>query len=211
MSKYLAPIHSWLYNKIQISEALESRLVSALGIEDTPAVKALYDRVGPLLPEAPLEDLIDQGNIHGWLQNRIHMTESRLAVLITEALADNPAAATALEAVWRQAGEELAAGAAPENAEEAYRQIQDLILEGMPCDRVSQVTESSPEAVRWETTHCLHRQYFDAAGGDIANYYALRAAFLNGYLGKALSGASYTVSKSPADSGVAYINQLSIR
>ncbi len=212
MSKYLAPIHSWLYNKIQISEALESRLTSTLNISEAPFVRSLYSQVGPLLPEAPLEDLIDQGNIHGWLQNRIHMTESRLAALITELVKQDPDAIGTLKAVWHSAGETLAAGTeAPAGAKEAYQQIQDLILEGMPCDRVSQVTEAEEPAVVWLTTQCLHRQYFDAVGGDVAHYYTLREAFLNGYLAQLLPGASYTVTESPAGSGAAYINQLTIR
>lgn len=212
MSKYLAPIHSWLFNKIQISEALESRLTQALNIAETPFVQSLYRQTGSLLPEAPLEDLIDQGNIHGWLQNRIHMTESRLAALITEQLKQDPAALGTLKSVWHAAGEALASGTeAPAGAKEAYQQLQDLILEGMPCDRVSQVTEATETSVTWLTTQCLHRQYFDAVGGDVAHYYTLREAFLNGYLAKLQPGASFTVTESPAGSGAAYINQLTIQ
>lgn len=214
MSKFLAPIHSWLYNKIRISETLENQLLKALQLQKDPFVTELYARVGEQLPEEPLENLIDQSNIHGWLQNRIQMTERRLAALITWQVQKNPAVLGTLHQIWELAGADLgdtlpAAGTL--TGEEAYKLTQDIVLEGMPCDRVSQITHSNEKSVEWLTVQCLHYQYFEAVNGDVFHYYALRESFLNGFLGTLQPGARYTVEKSPAGSGAAYINHITIQ
>ncbi len=214
MSKFLAPIHGWLFNKIQISESIERNLLDTLQLQKAPFVTDLFAAVGPQLPDSPLEDLIDQGNIHGWLQSRIHMTESRLAALITWQVNENPAVLSDLHRIWAQTGAELAAAletAGPLKAEEAYKLVQDLILEGMPCDRVSQVTAVNEDTVEWLTTSCLHKGYFDAVGGDVTHYYDLRASLINGILSTLQPGTQYQVTAQPAGSNAAYHNQITIQ
>ncbi len=214
MSKFLAPIHSWLFNKIQVSESLEKKLIDSLKLQDAPFVANLYKTVGSPLPDSPLEDLIDQGNIHGWLQNRIHMTESRLAALVTWQVNENPAVMPELNKIWAEAGAELAGSLdvpASMKADEIYKLVQDVILEGMPCDRVSQVTASDAKSVEWVTTSCLHQGYFKAAEGDVAHYYTLRESFINGLIGVVQPGSNYSVKALPAGSGAAYHNQLTIQ
>lgn len=214
MSKFLAPIHSWLFNKIQISESIEGRLLDSLQLQKAPFVTDLYAAVGPQLPDRPIEDLIDPSNIHGWLQNRIHMTETRLAALISWQVKENPAVLAQLHRIWSETGEALADSlepTAPINAEGAYKLVQDLILEGMPCDRVNQVTAVSPNSVEWLTTSCLHERYFNAAGGDVTHYYDLRTSFVNGFLGAVQPGTRYTVTPQPAGSGAVYHNQITVQ
>lgn len=214
MSKFLAPIHSWLYSKIQISESIESKLLESLQIQEALFVTDLYAAVGPSLPDQPLEDLIDQGNIHGWLQNRIQMTESRLAALITWQVDENPAVLSNLHKIWAETGAELAKSldvSSPLKAEEAYKLVQDLVLEGMPCDRVNQVTHVTEKRVEWLTSSCLHKSYFEAVSGDSAHYYALRESFINGILEELQPGTHYQVTAQPAGTGAAYHNQITIQ
>ena len=75
MSAFLAPIHTWLFNKIKLAQDLEKDIVnlhidkfkeSAIKIQ-----KEANDIYGQYIEEKPLEDLIDVNNIHGWLQDRI--------------------------------------------------------------------------------------------------------------------------------------------
>lgn len=214
MSKFLAPIHNWLFNKIQISESIENSLLDSLQLQRAPFVTELYARIGSKLPESPLEDLIDQGNIHGWLQNRIHMTESRLAALITWQVKENPEIITELHGIWSESGTALAAAMDvpfPLNAEHAYMLVQDVILEGMPCDRVNQVTAAGEKSYEWLTTSCLHERYFDGVEGDSAHYYALRTSFINGMLGAIQPGTHYHATAQPAGTGSAYHNQINIQ
>ena len=77
MSAFLGPIHFWLYNKIGKQEEL------------TKAIAAYAERTGWIqeqkkyTKELPsLESVIDESNIHGWLQGQIHDAEIRYANLI---------------------------------------------------------------------------------------------------------------------------------
>ena len=88
MSAFLAPIHTWLFNKIKLAQDLEKDIVnlhidkfkeSAIKIQ-----KEANDIYGQYIEEKPLEDLIDVNNIHGWLQDRIKEVESRSAYIITK-------------------------------------------------------------------------------------------------------------------------------
>ena len=78
MSATLGPIHFWLYAKIGNQEQLTREIANAAvgsGWIDTaePYVKTL----------PPLESVIDEGNIHGWLQDQITDAETRYAALVS--------------------------------------------------------------------------------------------------------------------------------
>ena len=67
MSAFLGPIHFWLYNKIQFQENLIDELVAyvtAKGWSDKADQYVSTDR-------RKLDEVIDEANIHGWLQSRI--------------------------------------------------------------------------------------------------------------------------------------------
>ena len=87
MSAFLGPIHFWLYNKIRFQEdlidALCVRAVSEgwLTEEDTQQFVSTDRR--------ELQDAIDESNIHGWLQGRIHDGEGRYAALVTTLLQED--------------------------------------------------------------------------------------------------------------------------
>ena len=91
MSTFLGPIHHWLYRKIQLQEALTTAILQAsLPVQEwSSRQKLLEDAHGPAATR-PLEEIIDTGNIHDWLQGRISAVESRFACLVTELLASKP-------------------------------------------------------------------------------------------------------------------------
>lgn len=211
MSKFLAPIHTWLFNKIRISEAIEGRVVDAFRDMDMDFLEAMYQRIGMPLPEGNVEDFIDTSNIHGWLQEGISRTELRTAELITRITARIPDAEETLAGIWRESGileGKRYAGVGAGSPETAYKLVQDVVLEGMPCDRVSQIVSSSERQVAWATTRCLHKEYFDRVGGDVRMYYHLRQAFINGFLTEASPGATYTIEAGNVGSGAEYINHI---
>ena len=85
MSKFLGPIHNWLYSKIGRQEELTRQLAEA-------AVKdgRLTD-VNSYVRDVPaLETVIDEGNIHGWLQARISDAEQRYAALVLFLISREP-------------------------------------------------------------------------------------------------------------------------
>ena len=94
MSAFLGHIHYWLYKKIQLLAEREN-----LVLEKTRSViddladelhEMSVDTYGsPIDPATPLEDIIDHGNIHGWLQGQITTASVREAAFIKDLLDTN--------------------------------------------------------------------------------------------------------------------------
>ncbi len=85
MSSFLGPIHHWLYEKIKLQEEL-TRDIAKVAAQNNwlPRGEHFADSFTRLLP--PLEEAIDESNIHGWLQDRIYDAEKRYGQLIAEIL-----------------------------------------------------------------------------------------------------------------------------
>ncbi len=181
MSAFLGPIHHWLYHKIQLQEELMGDILDLAVRQnwDLPAVEGLDPTAKIALP--PLEQSIELGNIHGWLQGQIAASETRYAQLVTGLLEADPARRTALEAAARAFGQRhpIPAGASPE---EAYQALNDSLLDGMPCDHVNQIVAREERSISWRRTQCLHGGYWTQAGGEGEVYYALRTGIITGML-----------------------------
>ena len=160
MSAFLGPIHFWLYNKIQFQESLIDELIryaSSQGWSDSD----LADKYGSK-DRRKLDEVIDESNIHGWLQSRIHDAEDRLTALKQAAYDFG-------------ASQHLNAATAPE----AFHRLDDLLLDGMPCDQVNRVRESDDSRIAWDRTMDLHSEFWQGHGD---RYYALRQALVDGLL-----------------------------
>ncbi|WP_332842480.1 hypothetical protein [Paraclostridium sp. AKS81] len=93
MSLFLGKIHYWLFNKILWFEDLESEIINlaeAEGLDIEKLNKQINLKYGEKLESKKLEDIIDTGNIHGWLQEKIHSSEGRMALWTSKILEDNP-------------------------------------------------------------------------------------------------------------------------
>ncbi len=188
MSKFLAPIHYWLYGKIMAMEDIESNLLTAL---KTPELETFHhtltDTFGPLLGDTPLETIIDQGNIHGWLQEKISAVETRQAKLIDFAIAKGDAKAIKekVSQIYQQEGRDLGIYRADNKIESApaiFKALGDVLLEGMPCDRVNVINDQDDDAIRWDVVACVHETYWNQAHLSVQDYYAFRAAFSKGFV-----------------------------
>ncbi|MGB3368284.1 MAG: hypothetical protein WBA54_12390 [Acidaminobacteraceae bacterium] len=188
MSKFLAPIHFWLFDKINLHEAMEMDFRSKL-INDTneSLISTIKNEFGAVIGTTALEEIIDQGNIHGWLQAQITNAEKRQAFLITNLIAtDKESTLKAANETYfefgKSAGEKALAEKSVSNTQDIYNQLNNHLLEGMPCDRVNSVSEVSDTHISWITSRCLHKDYWDQVGGDIHVYYELKSSFINGFL-----------------------------
>lgn len=188
MSLFLGKIHYWLFNKIKWFEALELEIMefgTKQGYAVTSWKEEIYGQIGAPTEDRPLEEIIDTGNIHGWLQDKIEKSESRMASIVTKILSENPENIKSLEAIFKNQG--IVAGKSYEESvispEQAYNVMNDFILEGMPCDRVSDPLSSTDEEFMWKTTRCLHKGHWDRVGGNVENFYILRTAWAKGFLG----------------------------
>ena len=185
MSAFLGPIHLWLYNKIQFQENLIDELVAyvtAKGWSDKADQYVSTDR-------RKLDEVIDEANIHGWLQSRIHDAEGRYAALVLDAAGDDAEKFDALKQAAHDFGVKQGLQAA--TAPEAFHRLDDLLLDGMPCDQVNRVRESDDARIAWDRTMDLHSDFWQGHGD---RYYALRQALVDGLL----SATDYAL-ESPAE------------
>ena len=191
MSAFLGPIHFWLYNKIGNQEVLTKAIADYALQQKWIANAEKYTKTLP-----PLETVIDEGNIHGWLQAQITDAETRYAELVSRILSDGSGRLDALCTVAFDFGREHTVEAA--DTAEAYKAFEDFFVNGMPCDHVNAVTENSPECVAWEMTQDIHAQYWN---GSSKPYYTLRKSVMDGMLTETkfkvemLDTAHYTITK----------------
>jgi len=184
MSAFLGPIHYWLYNKINIQKELVEDIIKLSQKFNTSEIelqKELDTRYG-VSETRPLEEVIDQGNIHGWLQACVSQVEYKLAFGVTKLLERNPELIKEMELLFQSKGMEKALTENTTNVSKIYKAISDSLLDGMPCDNANRVLEDAEDKVIWKRNACVHKSYWDEVGGDINNYYILRESFIRGFL-----------------------------
>ncbi|MZP31047.1 hypothetical protein GTO91_15130 [Heliobacterium undosum] len=177
MSAFLGPIHYWLYSKIRRvveREQMVYEKAAELCNDTADELRAqVWQIYGEPLPDMPLDQLIDQGNIHGWLQRQINIAETREAALIKEIVQTcGDAGREAVEKAFREHGAICGHDAAKGNAtaaggaNEIYKLLNNYLLNGMPCDQADMVRENGSDKVCWETTICLQQGNWRKAGAD---------------------------------------------
>ena len=187
MSLFLGKIHYWLFNKILWFENLEEEIIKIAKSEglDIEGVKSEIEaKYGAKLENKNLEEIIDTNNIHGWLQDRIHRAEGRMAAW-TKFMIQNDKI-SALEKVYidqaKEAASEVTSERAIENAPELFNCMNDYILDGMPCDHVNQVIESDEDAVKWVRRICVHKELWAEEGIDVDVFYNLRGLWIKEFV-----------------------------
>lgn len=190
MSLYLGKIHYWLFNKILWFEGLEDEIVKVAkseGLDIDKLSKEINLRFGEKLPNKPLEEIIDHGNIHGWLQGKIHSAEGRMATWTSEILKNDKNSLTEIEKVYIDQGVKAGKEAINKNidlsdASKIYSKINDYILDGMPCDRVDEIIISTEERVEWKKRLCVHKDIWNNVGVDVSLFYELRSLWIKSFV-----------------------------
>lgn len=183
MSAFLGPIHFWLYNKIQIqNEIVEDILkLSEEKFSEINLKKEADHRYGVSETRA-LEEVIDETNIHGWLQSLVSQVEYKLAYSVTILLEENKDILNDIEEIFFIKGREQSSKVGENSAVAYYKGMSDSLLDGMPCDQANSIVEEDNEYVKWVRNTCVHKKYWDEVGGPIEKYYILRDAFIRGFL-----------------------------
>lgn len=156
MSKFLAPIHSWLFNKIRIQENLELKLYSLINKGEEIKEEA-EEKYGTLTPKGDLKDLIDEGNIHGWLQERINASSKRLAYLLQAAVNGGMEEEVLLRA-FNEEGQRIGKDNKDQvvDPSTAFKLMNDVVLDGMPCDMVNRIVSEDDKGLVFEKTKDIH-------------------------------------------------------
>ncbi len=185
MSQFLAPIHTWLFNKIVVMENIEKNIVSS--VEDNSLKDAhneLVNKFGGFIPDQPLETMIDESNIHGWLQDKITTAETRQAAFVHKLIEVSDHAAEGIKNVYFQTGVETAMAMEVnlDDPAEVFQALNNVLLEGMPCDRVNSVIEQNDDTITWKTSTCVHKNNWENQGVNVEYFYDFRAAFTKGFV-----------------------------
>lgn len=189
MSLFLGKIHFWLFDKIKWFENLEEEILNIAKKNSMPVevwVEYASESFGEKTPNKSLESLIDEGNIHGWLEARINSAESRVAFYITSMIKENANIKENLISLYKEYGKidanKCKISSKEINAQEIYTLMNNYILDGMPCDRVNKVLENSSKKVVWETTVDLHKKFWDRVQGDVAIFHDLRRVWIEEFI-----------------------------
>ena len=139
------------------------------------------------------------GPIHYWLYNKIQLQEELIKDIVAygekeqwKAFADGSLAEKTVNKELRPLNElidvmnfqfgQKHALEADSDASDAYRKIDDSLLNGMPCDRVNVLTEQDVDRTSWQQEEDIHAPFWEAVSGDPKVYYQLRRKIMEGML-----------------------------
>jgi hypothetical protein len=181
MSAFLGPIHYWLYNKIRLQQSIVDELYLLGSQTGLSLQEECEDQYGEF-ENKPLEEMIDQGNIHGWLQERVSQVEYKYAYCVTSLLRKDASILETLKSILFSKGKELGKSLTSSDitATGLFKVITDNLLDGMPCDHANRLIDQSETEVVWTRTLCVHSSYWEEIGGDVAVYYELRDSWIEG-------------------------------
>ena len=190
MSLFLGKIHYWLFNKIKWFENLEENIIDlakAEGLNTEDLRKDIEGKYGERLPNKPLEELIDQKNIHGWLQSQIHSAERRMASWTKVLIDTDKENYEKLKSIYKEQGIVAANefkndGKVATTPKEIFNAMNDYILDGMPCDRVNEVILDEENMIKWKSRICVHKDIWEEVGCDVNYFYDLRNLWIESFV-----------------------------
>ena len=98
MSAFLGPIHYWLYNKIKLQQDIVDKLY-LLGESYAEALREYCEETFGTFENKPLEEMIDQGNIHGWLARDGYPRLNINMLIVLNLLASLPGVMTEIQSI----------------------------------------------------------------------------------------------------------------
>ena len=190
MSLFLGKIHYWLFNKIVWFENLEREIInlaSSIGINVDGIKKEIENKYGEMLPDAPLEEIIDTGNIHGWLQEKIHSAEGRMAAWTRAIIVNDVNNIVKIQNIYisqgiKAANEVKRVSTEFNTAADIYSRINDYILDGMPCDRVDEIIENNEHTITWRKRICVHKEIWERENINVEQFYNLRYLWIKAFV-----------------------------
>lgn len=212
MSKTLGPIHYMMYEKIKFQDKITDYLMDG----------HIQDIKPDPVSTKPLEEILDQENIHGYLQEKIDIVETRLAKALK--LAKDP------DEKLYNLGQECSKSKDFSSFEQVFRDLNTYLLDGMPCDQglSAMVDEDSLYLITNNNLHSKydeeidlekskeatcegghghdHHESFEIQEGNLdlkeeqSTYHTHRLAFLKGYFSDSpydvelINGINYKIS-----------------
>ena len=91
----------------------------------------------------------------------------------------------------KEAADEVKSERNVETATEIYDCMNDYILDGMPCDRVNEITYSGEDAVQWIRRICVHKDIWEKEDVDVNIFYRLRSMWIKEFVHELNSNFRY--------------------
>ncbi len=179
MSAFLGPIHSWLYGKIVFQNQLVDEIYNLAVEEGWDLTAYNEDRYGEL-PQGDLADVVDENNIHGWLQDKVNLVENKLSYIVTVLTEDDKDRMVDIEKRARVFGTRNAFDGT--DISDAYAYLESVLLSGMPCDHVNQKIEEDESHITWKQVTNIHAKYWEQIGGNVAFYDQIRKGLIEGIM-----------------------------
>lgn len=182
MSAFLGPVHVKMYDRILYQDEMSGALLDLAAANSWGHnLQKEVDAKAPAASRQPLEAIIDESNIHGWLSEAVARCETRFSLVVCGILKGHPERLDELRQTMRAQGK-IHSLPPTADAEQAYQTVHDILLDGMPCDFPFSTTETSGAIVAWQVTNCPHAPYWtdDICGAQ--TYYQLRDAWMDGAL-----------------------------
>lgn len=217
MSRFLGPIHYIVFSRIKNFEQLEKniidKIIESCDVDISTLVEQVYKEYGSPLGDKPLEELIDTDNIHGWLQNRIDIAETRHAVLISNLLSVyGDKVFYIMKNCYEKQGAEFGLKAKDTQdrttAQALYQGIYNYLLDGMPCDQVNEIIINEKNYLKWQVRNCLHRKYWKDRDENLSCFYRLREAWIREFASNANPQFIYRFTEKDAEEVPLLIHEI---
>lgn len=217
MSAFLGPIHHIMFGRITLAAARQQDLLHFVQARMSPGqAEALQTgwTLRHLPPQGDLEELIAQAPIHAWLQNqmeRVLDSEAQLWALMT----DRPERLRLVAGHLREHGLRLGEALLSEDAMRAVdarrwlQAVDSSLLEGMPCDHLSQVVAAGDKAFIVRRDLLAHHRHWERAGLPEEAALHLHGAWMDGLM-QALPGARFTRVEVQAEGQRCFDDRLSL-
>ncbi|MEK6589491.1 MAG: hypothetical protein AABZ11_02325 [Nitrospinota bacterium] len=188
MSAFLGPIHYWMYEKIRNTLSRKAAIFSAFYEKYGSEVESVCGKTRQEIESEdngrPLDQLIGDSPIHGWLANKIREVETEEAQMV-KALLNKYADRDLIEeaAYWHGRGKGVEAKEKydPEgNIEELYDAVNNYFLDGMPCDQVTEIELQNGSLIN-RHSDCLHRDCWNNAGVSAELMCTLSRKWIDGF------------------------------
>lgn len=180
MSAFLGPIHNWLFGKILLQDELLEEFL-AYGSSLQPELREKVDKRYGTLEQGALEDIVDEMNIHGWLQQRVNLVEERLSYVVTELTKDQEVSMKDINQIAFSFGVKHAIGNV-DSAETAWERLNNCLLDGMPCDHVNEVIKADEEEVIYQMRENIHAKFWTLIDGNVEHYDSIKFHLIQGLL-----------------------------
>ncbi|KMT22136.1 hypothetical protein [Clostridium cylindrosporum] len=183
MSAFLAPIHFRVYDKIQRLENITQEILELAKSKSWNSnMKDEVDNNIGTVENDKLDKVIDTSNIHGWLSEQIRVAEKRLAYVVSHLLLDDKSRKDDIFSLVESIGERISTSDL-QTPKDAYEIIEASLLDGMPCDRVSEIMESEEGRVLWKRRIDVHEEFW-SYGIPVDVYHDIRECLIRGMLKK---------------------------